>query len=189
MIYYISDLHLGDQRIFNLSKRPLSSLDGYENCLIEKWNQKVNEDDDVYILGDLANGDAKKVRNFFSKTKGRKHLILGNHDEDYLAEYSLTKSFVSINRLDYIIDDGRKVCICHYPLLDWFSGNEIIYHVFGHIHNKNAANSGYMYKQIKDYYSDKPAFNASVDVINFEPVTLNELIKLKEENSNDSYIN
>lgn len=179
MNYYISDLHIGDKKIFELCNRPFKSLEEYENYLIKSWNSKVTENDDVYVLGDLANGSPKAVKEFFSKVRGRKHLILGNHDENYVTEYSSTNSFVSIQRLRYIDDNGRKVCVCHYPLMDWFSGNELIYHVYGHIHNKNASNNGYMYQQIEDYYSDKPAFNASVDVTNFEPVTLDELITLK----------
>ncbi len=188
MIFYISDLHLGDEVIFKLCKRPFSSLEEMENFIIKQWNKKVSGDDDVYILGDLANGSSSKIKEFFSKVKGRKHLIVGNHDEKYMTEYSLTHSFVDIDRLRYVDDQGRKVCVCHYPLLDWFSGNETIYHVYGHIHNKTKAN-GQMYAEIKGYYDNKPAFNASVDVIGFEPVTLDELIKIKEGNTDDSYIN
>lgn len=188
MNFYISDLHLGDERIFKLCKRPFSSLEEMENHIIKRWNEKVSEDDDIYVLGDLANGSASKIKEFFSKVKGRKHLIVGNHDEEYLTEYFLTQSFVGIDRLRYLNDEGRKVCVCHYPLLDWFSGNEIVYHVYGHIHNKTEAN-GQMYADIKGYYDNKPAFNASVDVIGFEPVTLDELIELKEGNVDDSHIN
>ena len=47
------------------------------------------------------------------------------------------------------------------------------YHVYGHIHNKNISN-------IKNYYKDKLAFNASADVIGHIPMSLDELIKIKE---------
>lgn len=189
MIYYISDLHLADERIFKLCRRPFSSLAEYETKLIDNWNSKVTENDDVYVLGDLATGSAEIIKRFFSKVRGRKHLIVGNHDEEYLNEYILTESFVGVDRLRYINDVGRKVCVCHYPIMDWFSGNEIICHVYGHIHNKNSENSGYMYEQISNYYKDKPAFNASVDVTNFEPVTLDELIALKEDKQHETYLN
>lgn len=188
MYFYISDLHLGDERIFKICRRPFSSLDDMETHIIKRWNEKVSDDDDVFVLGDLSNGSAEKVKNFFSKVKGRKHLIVGNHDEDYLTEYISTQSFLSINRLVYLNDKNRKVCVCHYPLLDWFSGNETIYHVYGHIHNKTVAN-GKMYLDIKSYYQDKPAFNAGIDVIEFEPITLDELIELKEANKDEPYIN
>ena len=180
MNFYISDLHLGDERVFELCRRPFSSLEKMEERIIKRWNEKVSDNDDVYILGDLVNGSSKKIDEFFSKVKGRKHLIVGNHDEKYLTEYSLTQFFIEIDRLKYLNDKGRKVCVCHYPLLDWFSGDEVVYHVYGHIHNKTKDN-GQMYADIEDYYNDKPAYNASVDVIGFEPVTLDELMKIKEE--------
>ena len=179
MIYYISDLHLGDERILKLCSRPFSSTNELFETLIKRWNAKVTDFDDVYVLGDIANGSSGLVKEFFSKVKGRKHLIVGNHDEDYMVDYSLTNSFVSISRLEYITDEERKVCLCHYPLMDWFFGGKIIYHVYGHIHNKNGDN-GDMYKLMQEYYNNLPAYNASVDVTNFEPVTLNELISLKE---------
>lgn len=180
MIYYISDLHLGDQRIIELCKRPFASIDDYEKYLIDKWNSKITKDDDVYLLGDMG-CSIEIVKSFISKVNGRKHLIIGNHDEEYVDDYKHLDLFVNIDKLLYINDSGRRVCVCHYPLMDWFYGSQIIYHVYGHIHNKNAANSGYLYQEIENYYKNKPAFNASVDVINFEPVTLDELIKMKEE--------
>lgn len=188
MKFYISDLHLGDKRVFELCKRPFSSLEEYEEELIKRWNSKVKDDDDVYVLGDLAEGSVEKVKNFFSRAKGRKHLIVGNHDEEFVAEYFLTQAFVGVERLEYIRDEGRLVCVCHYPILDWFSGNEIIYLVYGHIHNKTEAD-GKMYDDIKRYYLDKPAFNASVDVINYEPVSLDELINIKGGKKHDTHIN
>ena len=187
MNFYISDLHLGDERVFALCRRPFSSLDEMESAFVKRWNEKVACDDDVYILGDLGNGSAEKIAAFFSKVKGKKHLIVGNHDEDAIEGIASTGLFVSIERLAYVDDCHRKVCVCHYPLMDWFSGKETIYHVYGHIHNKTKEN-GQMYADIKSYYADKPAFNASADVVGFEPVTLDELIKRKEEHRHDSYI-
>ena len=187
MHFYISDLHLGDDRIFALCRRPFSSLEDMETNIVEKWNGKVTDNDDVYILGDLGNGSADIITRFFFKVKGRKHLIVGNHDEAFLREYSMTGLFDSIEHIAYINDNGRKVCLCHYPLMDWFSGHETIYQVYGHIHNKTEEN-GKMYADIRHYYTDKLAFNASVDVIGFEPVTLDELIKFKEGRKHDPYI-
>ena len=181
MIYYISDLHLGDRRVFELCHRPFSSLKAMEEELIKRWNNKITKDDEIYVLGDIANGNIQIINDFFSKVKGRKHLILGNHDEEFANEYHLSNQFIDIDKIRFINDQGRTVCLCHYPIMDWMYGNEIIYHIYGHIHNKTAANNGELYGKIKDFYKNLPAYNASADVINFEPRTLDELIRLKEE--------
>ena len=72
--------------------------------------------------------------------------------------------------------------------MDWMEFNREGILVYGHIHNKTAKN-GYAYAMMKDYYSHLPAYNCGVDVCDFEPKTLDELIKLKEANKNEPYIN
>lgn len=188
MIYYISDTHFRDQAIFNKCKRPFKSLDEMESTIISKWNNKINDEDVVYVLGDIVKDDDVSAIQIFNKLKGHKHLIVGNHDHLILEEIRKIKIFESVKFIDLIIDVDRKVCICHYPLLDWMEFNRNGILVYGHIHNKTSLN-GKAYKDIKDYYSDKPAFNCGVDVTNYEPVTLDEMIKLKEANKDEPYIN
>lgn len=188
MIFYISDLHIGDQRVFELCRRPFKSLHDYEEELISRWNKKVGPEDVVYILGDISNGDIDHLKKVFNRLNGKKRLIKGNHDEEYFMDYFIEKIVSTITSIKYIYDNDRLVFLCHYPVMDWNYGDKEIHHVYGHIHNKTISD-GYLYEQIKDFYKDKPAYNASVDVTNFEPVTLDELIALKEENNNEPYIN
>ena len=96
--------------------------------------------------------------------------------------------FESIKFIDLIIDGDYKVCVCHYPLMDWMEFNRDGLLVYGHIHNKTE-NNGYAYKLMKDYYKNLKAYNAGVDVIDFESRTLKELMKLKEVNKDEPYIN
>ena len=142
----------------------------------------------VYVLGDISDGVDKKSIGIFKKLNGVKHLLIGNHDEPILQEIADSSIFQSIQFIKLINDENRKVCLCHYPLLDWMEFSREGYHVYGHIHNKTKLND-YAYVEIKEYYKNKRAFNASVDVINYEPVTLDEMIKLKEANVNEPYIN
>lgn len=188
MIFYISDIHFNDQRVFDKCSRPFKNLEEYKEKIILNWNRKVKEDDIVYVLGDIAEDSYEEVIDILKKLNGVKHFIVGNHDEKLLPIIKKADIFKTINYINLIEDHGRKVCICHYPLMDWMEFSRGGYHIYGHIHNKTQLN-GYSYIQIKEYFSDKPAFNASVDVIGYEPVTLDEMIKLKEVNKNEPYIN
>jgi calcineurin-like phosphoesterase family protein len=188
MIYYISDIHFDDQKVFDKCLRPFENLKQYEQEIIKKWNSKVKNSDEIYILGDIAVNNAKKAIEIISKLNGNKHLIIGNHDMNFFEMYNSSKIFKSIEFIELINDKGRKVCLCHYPLMDWMEFNSGGYHVYGHIHNKTKS-TDYAYYQIKEYFKDKLAFNASVDVIGYEPVTLDQMIKLKENRLNVSYIN
>lgn len=178
MIYYISDTHFNEQKIFDKCKRPFESLDEMKDTIIKKWNNKVKDTDIVYVLGDIGKDDDPSTIDIFKKLKGHKHLIVGNHDHDMIDAIKKSNVFESIKFIDLIIDGDYKVCVCHYPLMDWMEFNRDGLLVYGHIHNKT-----------EDYYKNLKAYNAGVDVIDFEPRTLKELMKLKEVNNDEPYIN
>ena len=61
MIYYIADIHFNDLRVFNKCSRPFANLEEYKNEIIKRWNTKVNEDDTIYVLGDIAEDSFTEV--------------------------------------------------------------------------------------------------------------------------------
>ena len=196
MIYYIADTHFNDQRIMDLCKRPFKSLEEMNKTIIDNWNNRVKDDDTVYVLGDIANNEDPKSIKIFRELKGHKHLILGNHDQPLIASIRESNIFESIEYMKAIMDNKEFVFLCHYPLMDW-PGFNVRFNekfdtrsslIYGHIHNKTIK-EGTEYAQIKAYYSDKKAYNAGVDVIGFTPRTLEELKTLKEANKNEPYIN
>lgn len=188
MIYYISDTHFRDQAIFDKCKRPFKSLSEMEETIIRKWNSKVKKDDIVYVLGDISKDDDNSSIEIFRNLNGTKHFIVGNHDQLILKDIQDSNVFESVKFIDLVMDNGRKVCVCHYPLMDWMEFNRKGILVYGHIHNKTAKN-GNAYAMMKNYYKNLPAYNCGVDVCDFEPKTLDELIQLKEVNKNEPYIN
>ena len=119
MIYYISDTHFKDQKIFDKCSRPFDSLEEMEETIINNWNKKVSEDDTVYVLGDIGKDDDPSTINIFKRLKGHKHLLVGNHDHDMLEDITESNVFESIKFIDLIMDNEYKVCLCHYPLMDW----------------------------------------------------------------------
>lgn len=82
----------------------------------------------------------------FETTCRKKHLIVGNHDNKWMACGSnLSDYFVSIDSLKEIQDDkGRHLILCHYPLMEWRGsvyavhdkdkGNNFLIH--GHLHHQ-----------------------------------------------------
>lgn len=188
MNFYISDTHFGDENVFQKCSRPFQNVEEGNRVIVENWNRRVSDEDDVYLLGDVAQDHFLPAISIIKKLKGHKHLIVGNHDAFLLPQYEESGLFETIDFIRVIDDEGRTVCLCHYPLMDWIEFNRGGWLVYGHIHNKTIKN-GEAYLQIKQYYSDKPAFNCGVDVTGFEPKTLDELVVLKRRNSNEPYIN
>ena len=72
----------------------------------------------------------------FRRLKGRKHLIVGNHDYILLQNIQDSGIFEIVKFIDLIIDNEGKVCVCHYPLMYWMEFNRGGVLVYGHIHNK-----------------------------------------------------
>lgn len=170
--YYIADTHFGHNRIIEFCNRPFKNVEEMNKQLIKNWNDTVTDEDVVYILGDFALTISSKeeVCKILSELKGKKHLIIGNHDENWLSkmdESDLEKYFETLPmHMTIIKNDSEEIGLCHYPILS-FPG--IIIH--GHIHNHKNQQDGW------DFIKDAPnILNASVEINNYRPVTLNELI-------------
>lgn len=177
MIYYTSDLHLGNSNIIEHENRPFSCVEQMDEKLVARWNGRVLADDDVYVLGDFCFKGASKSINFLERLNGYIHLLTGNHDsfleqqsfKDYLQIYAEgdSKPWVTYEGAYKKIKDGNhEVVLCHYPLLYWENMEEGSIHLYGHVHtyrdcSKMAPNS----------------YNVGVDANNYLPRTLEELVR------------
>lgn len=85
-VYFISDLHLGHEKILGFSpERSGRTTAEHDHWIITQWNSVVRESDIVYVLGDVAfslEGLAK-----CALLNGEKRLVPGNHDRFGMAEY------------------------------------------------------------------------------------------------------
>ena len=85
--YVVGDLHLGNdcklfQRVYS---KTFATVEEYHEAIVERWNKKIpNDNSIVLVLGDL--GKKKEIEEILPRLRGRKFLILGNHD-------TLAKSF------------------------------------------------------------------------------------------------
>ena len=95
------------------------------------------------------------LEEYVAQLMGRKHLIVGNHDEYWLKNETknVHKYFESINYMDLIKDGEKSITLCHYPMFEWNRSRYIIsqedsmfWHVHGHIHNTQDCDA---YKLIK----------------------------------------
>ena len=116
MNFYIADTHFGHDNIRKLSNRPFNSVEEMDNAIIENWNRKVTNNDDVYILGDFSYKSEDPIE-YLKKLNGRKHLIIGNHDNKLLKNPACKKYFVEIVDMKMVDDNGNQIVLCHYPLV------------------------------------------------------------------------
>ena len=169
MIYFTSDLHLGHKNIIRFCDRPFSSIQEMDEQLIENWNMKVKKQDTVYILGDLMFRAKEPPEYYLGQMKGRKHLILGNHDKYWIKKVQIDRYFESVGDYLKFSDGQHQIIVCHYPMMSWPGGRKA-YMVFGHIHNDTAMDFWPIIRNSENL------LNAGVDVNDFFPVSLDEMI-------------
>lgn len=135
MNYFISDLHLGHENVLYFDGRPFSNIEDHDNFIISNWNNVVNIDDDVYILGDISFHNSTKTIEIFQRLNGNKHLILGNHDKPFLKNQNLRDLFVEIcDYKELYIEPKLSVVLSHYPIPCFKNMYRGWIHLYGHVH-------------------------------------------------------
>lgn len=170
MIYYTADLHFGHANAIKYDKRPLARVAEMDQLLIDNWNNRVADNDTVYILGDVCFRSKYPASWYLNQLKGHKVLIVGNHDSQILADEESMECFDEIADILQIKDGDRKICLCHYPLASWNGDAYGSWHVYAHIHLQK--NDAYEFMKTKE-----KALNAGCMINNYMPVTFEEMIE------------
>lgn len=165
MIYFTSDQHFGHRNIIRLCNRPFASVEEMNEQLIENWNTKIHKLDNVYILGDLIFKSENKAEYYLDRLKGKKHLILGNHDKFWKSKVDLSHYFVSVNDMLKFSDGRHTLVACHYPMMSWPGGGKS-FMIFGHIHNNTNMSFWPLIK------NNERLLNAGVEINGYAPVSV-----------------
>ena len=83
-IFVASDHHFGHENIIKFCDRPFASVEEMNEAMVERHNSVVRDEDIVYFLGDVYSG--KRGRGYLRRMRGRKRLVIGNHDDAKDAE-------------------------------------------------------------------------------------------------------
>lgn len=170
-IFFTSDTHFGHANIIQYCNRPFTSIEDMNEAMIQKWNAVVGPGDTVYHLGDFSMGPKENV-NLRKRLNGKVILVKGNHDKK--DEVHLAAGFDEIHRRLEIEVDGYKLYLAHIPMhldageryypADLKTTPPIYYDYFlcGHVHTSWKRNG--------------KTINVGVDVSDFKPLTLSELL-------------
>jgi calcineurin-like phosphoesterase family protein len=139
MILFTADHHFGHANIIKHCNRPFTSVEEMDAALLVNWNNAVKPADTVYILGDLFFRNAVSTSDYLQQMNGKKYLIIGNHDKDWMKKTDLQRYFESVERMMEISDGAHKITLCHYPLMTWNSIAKGAYMIHGHIHENTDA--------------------------------------------------
>jgi calcineurin-like phosphoesterase family protein len=174
MIYYTSDLHFLHQNIIKYCSRPFSDVQEMGIRLISNWNARVKPEDEVYLIGDVHMGNKAYIPHHVNQLNGKIILIKGNHDlhrsGNLWNQFKQSKISEYHDEL-YLEDSGIRLYLRHEPRMDWKPDERAQYHLTGHVHNA--------WRRVGNI------INVGVDVWNYQPVTLTELLVAPEDQIKD----
>ena len=177
MIYFTSDWHIGHNKEFLYKPRGFNSIEEHDIAVLQRCNEIVDYDDELWILGDLAMGGDKKAWNqvYYNLKCHNIHFIQGNHDTDNKMDIYENEYLMNYEGLAQIYKyyKRRTFYLSHYPTIvgNFEDGRPSMWNLSGHTHSK-------------DKFSIYPnVYNVSLDAHNCYPVSIEQIYKdiLKKE--------
>ncbi len=96
--FWTSDQHFGHANIIRYCHRPFADVAEMNDVLIQRWNETVSEQDEVWVLGDVALGPITESLALVSRLGGRKLLVTGNHDRCWAGHGPKSERWVDVYR-------------------------------------------------------------------------------------------
>ena len=170
MIYFISDTHFNHHNILSYEpeSRPFADIHGMNEYIIERWNERITDEDDVYVLGDFFMGKLDEIEPILSRLRGHIHLIRGNHDQPNRIKIYEAHG-IDVKDIDYIKYKGRFFILCHFPIAnDEFikmvrEDNSEVICLYGHVHSNT----------VKGYHDGM--FHVGCDTNELSPISIQEI--------------
>lgn len=164
--FFTSDTHWNHKNIIKYCNRPFKDVDHMNQSMIQRWNEIVKPEDDVYHLGDFCMGGTRP-KDWLKYLNGKVHLIRGNHDP-----HVEDQGFASVQNYKELKIEGKRITLLHYPMRSWNGSHKGTWHLFGHVHGTMTVAHGR--KGIKDAM----AVDVGVDCHDYRPISFKELSKI-----------
>lgn len=160
--WYTADLHFSHARIIEFCKRPFTSVSEMNARLIANFQETVEHSDDLWIVGDFAffggQDQVGQLNGWFHALPGRKHLVVGNHDDQAILDLP----WESVHQLVEVKDGRHQFVLCHYPMITWNRARRGAIQLFGHVHDQ--------------WPGSRNAVNVGVDMWDFKPVRADAIL-------------
>ncbi len=166
-IYFTSDHHFGHKNIIKFSERPFKDVDEMDEFMIQKWNEKVTPEDEVYHLGDVGLNSPGKLRKILDRLNGKIYLINGNHEKSAQAchsRFEWIKDYYELVIKDETFKKGQQlIVLSHYAMRVWNASHWGTYQLYGHSHGNLPRDPNAL------------SFDVGVDCHDFAPISYEEV--------------
>lgn len=174
--WFTADLHFGHRNIIDYCRRPFPDVDSMNRALVEHWNDPVDPDDTVWVLGDFALGTISETLPIAAELHGRMVLVTGNHDRCWSGHGARAEGWTEryldagfeeiVQGTTPAVVGGFPVVMCHFPYVgDSHDHDRFTEHrpadtgewlLHGHVHDRWSQNGRMI--------------NVGVDVADYRPV-------------------
>ena len=159
-VFFTSDTHFGHGGARGRFRRPFDTTASMDEAIIQRWNETIGPDDEIWHLGDFAvRRPVEEMQAVLHRLAGRKHILLGNNDDERTAGLA---GWASVGHYLETEVDGARLVLCHYPFRTWNRMYKGALNLHGHSHG-----------------ALKPLprqFDVGVDVWDFRPVRIEQLV-------------
>ena len=133
-LWIVSDTHFCHRRIliYESANRPFKDRN---EAMIQRWNEKVRENDLVLHLGDFSFGNKSRIKNIVARLNGRIWLLMGNHDREQHYDWQ-ELGFNRTFKHPFLLDG--KFVFSHEPLDVIPDG---LINIYGHVHGSKYFNT------------------------------------------------
>lgn len=165
-LYFTGCQHYQHNEIIKLCNRPFLNVDDQNKKLIDNYNSIVTNNDMTYNLGDFFLNDTNEIVNPYDIIKmlnGQQIFVCGNHDGKYRSGLNVHNKeiILKIKKLDVQLVHSPSDARIDYSLC-----------IHSHVHNE------YKIRELKYNNKSTLLFNCGVDVNNYKPVELQDILSL-----------
>lgn len=168
--FFTADCHFGHANIIKYCKRPFKDLDEMDNAIIDNWNSRVKPEDTVFHVGDFCFKNTPRMTsrgegNIHPASYYEKHLngkiiwLSGSHDKNNSCKTCIKNMKIALG--------GKDIYLVHEPI---YAIANCDFNIVGHVH------CHWKFKRVTRENKHIDMINVGVDVWNFFPVTIEEIL-------------
>ena len=172
-LFFTSDTHFWHSNIIKYCNRPFMDIEEMNEEIIKRWNDKIENDDLVFHLGDFAFCGPSQYKTLLERLNGKITLVLGKYDWRNIKEGYMSKFNGIYQQLRIKVDDQR-IYLNHFPFLCYEGSWRGVWQLFGHVHSGPYNNGGGLDDpRLKMLLPGQ--YDVGVDNNNFTPISYKEL--------------
>lgn len=160
-VWFSADTHFNHFKIIEYTNRPFKTVEEMNETIIANWNSRVKPEDTVILNGDFCfkNDGTIKAIDWEKRLNGKIVFIKGNHDNNNSCSAIIENMVIKYGGKQLFIVHDPANCNLNYDI-----------NLTAHVHEK------WKVKEAKSFPKKSILINIGVDVWNFMPVTINQIL-------------